>query len=56
MTDDERCCGTGTCMIDAQGRSWCGQQWDGEAMCTPTLDSQVSQPTAAGFEPPASAP
>jgi hypothetical protein len=35
MEDDERCCGTGTCMIDAQGLCWCGQQWDGVAMCRP---------------------
>lgn len=39
MTDDERCCGTGTCIIDAQGRCWCGQQWDGEKMCRPALDT-----------------
>jgi hypothetical protein len=37
MQDDERCCGTGHCMIDAQGRCWCGQQWDGEKMCRPTM-------------------
>jgi hypothetical protein len=35
MQDDNRCCGTGTCLIDAQGRCWCGQQWDGETMCAP---------------------
>ena len=38
MTDtdeDERCCGTGTCLIDEQGRCWCGQQWDGTQMCRP---------------------
>jgi len=35
MQDDERCCGTGTCIIDAQGRCWCGQEWDGEKMCRP---------------------
>ncbi len=35
MQDDERCCGTGTCIIDAEGRCWCGQQWDGEKMCRP---------------------
>jgi hypothetical protein len=35
MNDDERCCGTGTCIIDAQGKCWCGQQWDGEKMCRP---------------------
>lgn len=38
MTDDTRCCGTGTCLIDAQGRCWCGQQWDGEQMCRPTSE------------------
>lgn len=37
MHDDERCCGTGTCIIDAQGCCWCGQQWDGEKMCRPAL-------------------
>jgi hypothetical protein len=35
LQDDERCCGTGTCLIDATGRCWCGQQWDGEKMCAP---------------------
>jgi hypothetical protein len=39
MQDDERCCGTGTCIIDAAGRCWCGQQWNGERMCMPPLDS-----------------
>jgi hypothetical protein len=43
MQEDERCCGTGTCIIDAQGRCWCGQQWDGEKMCRP----ETSQPTGA---------
>ena len=33
MTEDPRCCGSGTCIIDAEGRCWCGQQWDGEKMC-----------------------
>jgi len=33
MQDDERCCGTGTCLINAEGFCWCGQQWDGEKMC-----------------------
>ena len=42
MQDDERCCGTGTCIIDAHGQCWCGQQWDGEKMCRPPLD--VSPP------------
>jgi hypothetical protein len=33
--EDERCCGTGYCMINTDGRCWCGQQWDGEKMCHP---------------------
>jgi hypothetical protein len=32
MTEDSRCCGSGTCIIDTAGRCWCGQQWDGEKM------------------------
>jgi hypothetical protein len=37
MTEDPRCCGSGTCIIDPSGRCWCGQQWDGEKMCFPAL-------------------
>lgn len=33
--EDERCCGTGHCLIDTDGRCWCGQVWDGEKMCLP---------------------
>lgn len=33
--DDERCCGTGTCIINADGLCWCGQQWNGSTMCFP---------------------
>jgi hypothetical protein len=36
---DTRCCGTGTCLIDAQGRCWCGQQWDGDQMCRPASEN-----------------
>ncbi len=32
MNDDPRCCGSGTCIIDTEGRCWCGQQWDGRQM------------------------
>ena len=35
MSDDLRCCGTGTCIINAEGFCWCGQRWDGEKMCFP---------------------
>lgn len=33
--DDPRCCGTGTCIINAEGYCWCGQRWDGQRMCFP---------------------
>jgi hypothetical protein len=39
MNEDPRCCGTGTCIIDPEGRCWCGQQWDGEKMAMPKLDA-----------------
>jgi len=35
MEEDERCCGTGTCIINAEGLCWCGQQWNGTMMCRP---------------------
>jgi hypothetical protein len=50
MQDDERCCGTGTCMIDARGYCWCGQQWDGEKMCRPltgAVGNSASEPDSA---------
>lgn len=37
MNEDLRCCGSGTCIIDPEGRCWCGQQWDGQKMCPPPL-------------------
>jgi hypothetical protein len=43
MQDDERCCGTGTCIIDAEGRCWCGQQWNGERMCMPPSESEAAR-------------
>ena len=33
MAEDLRCCGTGTCLINAEGVCWCGQRWDGTKMC-----------------------
>lgn len=55
MTDDPRCCGSGTCIIDASGRRWCGQQWDGLRVCHPPLKpaahSQGSAPVAGSTPP-----
>ena len=51
MSDDPRCCGTGTCIINAEGVCWCGQRWDGEKMCfmpepapAPTQNAERSNP------------
>jgi hypothetical protein len=42
MSEDPRCCGTGTCIINADGTCWCGQRWDGEKMCFPKLDASLT--------------
>jgi hypothetical protein len=43
MDEDERCCGTGTCLINAEGLCWCGQQWDGTTMCRPTAPAVLEE-------------
>jgi len=43
MTEDPRCCGSGTCIIDPEGCCWCGQQWDGQKMANPPL-STLAEP------------
>ncbi len=52
MVEDERCCGTGTCIINAQGYCWCGQKWDGEKMCFP----KPPEPSGAVVQPPPAPP
>lgn len=37
MSEDARCCGSGACIVNADGVCWCGQQWDGEKMCFPPM-------------------
>lgn len=48
MAEDPRCCGTGACIINAEGYCWCGQKWDGSRMSRPPLtplpDASVPQP------------
>ena len=46
MTDDSRCCGSGTCIIDSAGRCWCGQRWDGQKMGPEPL-AQAADPGRA---------
>lgn len=43
MQDDERCCGTGTCIIDQNGQCWCGQRWNGETMCRPEASADNTE-------------
>ena len=45
-TPDNRCCGSGVCIINDEGECWCGQVWDGEKMAAPALKLkvQVSDP------------
>ena len=37
--EDERCCGSGTCIINSEGNCWCGQRWNGTRMCFPEAAS-----------------
>ena len=32
---DTRCCGSGSCIINADGLCWCGQKWDGTKLLKP---------------------
>jgi len=54
MHDDERCCGSGTCIIDPAGCCWCGQQWDGEKMVAAgaLCDASTSGSGKEGADPP----
>lgn len=54
MNDDPRCCGSGTCIMDTEGRCWCGQQWDGQKMChVPLARTESPGPSDAARQPPA---
>lgn len=50
MNPDPRCCGSGTCIIDTEGRCWCGQRWDGEKMAPPR--QPASTPACSPSAPP----
>jgi len=45
--NDERCCGSGTCIINSEGLCWCGQQWNGTAMCRPQVVPVVASNDSA---------
>ncbi len=45
--EDPRCCGTGTCIINADGECWCGQRWNGTQMSFPeTLHGKTNDDAA----------
>ena len=53
MSEDPRCCGSGTCIIDAEGRCWCGQQWNGTAMGHPPRHTEPqTEPQTELQDPP----
>ena len=41
---DERCCGSGICIINDAGECWCGQVWNGSKMVPPSLEAMPVQP------------
>jgi hypothetical protein len=52
MSDDPRCCGSGTCIIDTEGRCWCGQRWDGQKMAhAPLARAESPRPEGPGAVP-----
>ena len=42
---DDRCCGSGVCIINDAGECWCGQVWNGSKMALPSLEVMPVQPT-----------
>jgi hypothetical protein len=53
MTEDLRCCGTGTCLINAEDVCWCGQRWDGAKMCFPDQPPTDERATPVALQEPA---
>jgi hypothetical protein len=55
IMEDERCCGTGTCIINPEGYCWCGQKWDGEKMSfpDPSAPAKADEKASAQADPPA---
>ncbi len=47
MSEDRRCCGSGTCIINLEGLCWCGQQWDGQQMRHQPIDSPLKSTKCA---------
>ena len=41
---DNRCCGSGVCIINDAGECWCGQVWNVSKMAPPSLEAMPDQP------------
>jgi hypothetical protein len=41
---DLRCCGADSCIINPEGRCWCGQVWNGECMAYPEVEDTDDEP------------
>ena len=52
MSQDPRCRGSATCIIDTEGRCWCGQQWNDQKMCHAPLAHAEGPGRADGAEQP----
>lgn len=44
MMNDTRCCGSGACIINADGLCWCGQKWGGAKLLKP--EAPENEPNA----------
>ena len=53
MSEDPRCCGSGTCIIDTEGHCWCGQRWDGQKMGPASLAQADGSSRTDLTQPPA---
>jgi hypothetical protein len=48
--EDERCCGSGTCIINDEGSCWCGQKWDGSRMYFPEVGVDANSVHSSGAQ------
>jgi hypothetical protein len=50
IMEDERCCGSGTCIINDEGSCWCGQKWDGSRMYFPEVGVDANSVHSSGAQ------
>ena len=50
IMEDERCCGSGTCIINDEGSCWCGQKWNGSRMCFPEVGVDTNSAQSSGTQ------